>query len=245
MKLFSTFSGLVIIAFSIFLQGCDVETESIKNPTVFTLEYDLQKDAQGWEGAFAHYPVDDEQLYELEFIHDSLPDNLSQVGALKMSGKNLNDHLLMFLKRQVGSLKPSTTYNVVFNIALASQYPEKTTGTGSGPGAAVGLLIGAMQQEPEVVKADQGTTKWNEANFDYLFPIKPGERTDDVMNIGNIGIPGTTPDYTLIMRSNEETPFEATSDKDGKLWVIVGTNATLKATTTLFYDEIGVTFNEK
>jgi hypothetical protein len=245
MKQFSTFSGLVIIAFSIFLHGCDVETESIKNPTLFTLAYDLQKDAQGWEGAFAHYPVADEQLYELEFTHDSLPDNLSQVGALKMSGKNLNDHLLMFLKRQVGSLKPSTTYNVVFTIELASQYPEKAAGGGNGPGAAVGLLIGAMQEEPEVVKADQGTTKWNEANFDYLLLVKPGEKTEDVMSIGNIGIPGTTPDYTLIARTNEETPFEATTDKDGKLWVIVGTNTTIKATTTLFYDKIGITFSEK
>ena len=245
MKQFSTFSGLFILVFSIFLQGCDVETESVKNPEEFVFEYDLQNDEQGWDGAFAHYPVADEKLYELEFTHDSLPDNLIQVGALKMSGKNLNDHLLMFLKKQIGPLKPHTTYNIVFNIALASQYLEKAAGGGNGPGAAVGLLIGAMQQEPEVVTADQGSTKWNEANFDYLLPIKPGERTNDVMNIGNIGIPGTKPDYTLITRSNEEIPFEATSDKDGKLWVIVGSNATIKATTTLFYDEIGITFREK
>ncbi len=246
MKEFSIFSGLFIIVFSIFLQGCEIETQTVKNPDEFVFEYDLEMDEQGWEGAFAHYPVADEQLYELEFAHDSLPEkNLPQFGALKMSGKNLNDHLLMFLKKQIGPLKPHTTYNIIFNIELASPYPEKISGTGISQGASVGLLIGAMQQEPEIVKADQGSVKWNEANFDYLLPVKPGERTADVMSIGNIGIPGTIPEYTLIVRTNEEIPFEATSDKDGKLWVIVGTDATLKATTTLFYNEIGVTFREK
>jgi len=235
-----------LLTFSIILSGCDIETQSIINPTTFTFAYDFEGDEQGWEGDFANYPVEEEELYELSFMYDTLPENLPQQGALRVSGNNQRDDLVMFLKKEITGLKPNTAYNIVFNVAFASQYPESSPGVDGSPGASVGMLVGAMQEEPEVFQSDIGFgVNAYVTNFDHRIPNSRGAKTDDVLNIGNIGIPGEQFIYTLIIRSNEDIPFTRTSDKDGRLWVIVATESFRGGTTTLFYDEIGVTLTEK
>ena len=225
---------------ALLLWGCDIETQSLVNPTEFSFAYDFEEDAQGWEDEFADYPVDEEDAYELSFRYDTLPENLPQRGALRISGNNLNGDLFMFLRKQVSGLKPSTAYNIIFNVELASQYPESTGGTGGSHGASVALLVGAMRRQPDGIEEGDAIVP----NFDHRPPFGRGQITDDVLNMGNIGIPGEEFVYTLITRSNEDIPFVETTDKDGKLWVMVGTASGFEATTTLFYDQIGITFRE-
>lgn len=239
------FSGICTIAFSVVLPGCDIETQSIVNPTEFSFTYDLEyeseEDAEEWEAVFADYPVDEEDNLELSFSYDTLPEDLPQRGALRISGNNLNGDLFMFLRKQVSGLKPSTAYSIIFNVEFASQYPESTVGTGGSHGASVALLVGAMRRQPDGIEEDDAIVP----NFDHRTPFGRGQMTDDVLNMGNIGIPGEESVYTLISRSNEDIPFMETTDKDGKLWVMVGIYSGFEGTTTLFYDQIGITFRER
>jgi len=237
------FLWINVFVFSAALSGCDIETQSLVNPTEFSFSYDFEADAQGWEDAFADYPVGEEDFFELSFAHDTLPENLPQRGALRISGNNHSDDLFMFLRKQVSGLKPNTAYNIIFHVELASQYPESSVGVGGSPGASVAMLVGAMRRQPGVVEGNLGYDAMV-PNFDHRIPFERGQKTDDVLNIGNIGIPGEEFIYTLISRSNEDIPFVETTDKDGKIWVIVGTDSGFEATTTLFYDQIDITFRE-
>lgn len=246
MRKYRFFSGICALTFSFLLPGCDIETQSIVNPTEFSFNYDIEyedeDDADEWVAFFADFPEEEEEDLEFSFEYDSLPENLPQHGAFRISGDNQHSNLFMFLRKQIDGLKPSTTYDIYFNITLASQYPEETGGASASHGASVALLVGAMQWQPLVgVVEGQNTVI---SNIDHFIPNEYGAMTSDVLNIGNIGIPGETAVYTLITRSHEDIPFVQTTDKDGSLWVIVGTDSRYEAVTTVYYDQIDIIFRE-
>ena len=59
-----------------------------------TLTYEFENDAEGWTGDFADYPVGEEERFELNFEHTTLPPPLDESeGALGISGTNLSDDL--------------------------------------------------------------------------------------------------------------------------------------------------------
>ena len=44
---------------------------------------------------------------------------------------------------------------------------------------------------------------------------------------------------------NQDRLFTVTTDSDGNVWVIAGTDSGLEGPTTIYYDEINVTFTEE
>jgi hypothetical protein len=50
----------------------------------------------------------------------------------------------------------------------------------------------------------------------------------------------TTPSYRSITRDNRSTPFHITSDDQGQLWLLVGTDSGFEGITALYYDTIRV-----
>ena len=57
--------------------------------------------------------------------------------AILIEGHNRIGDLFMFSKRSVEGQKISIPYEVVFDIELASQYPQESAGIGGGLGGSV------------------------------------------------------------------------------------------------------------
>lgn len=208
---------------------------SAANGQIF--RYDFSSGKEGWDGGFAEYPVGEEVFYELEFEHTSLPANIdSSQKALRISGNNHSDDLFMFIKTKVTGLQANKFYNVVFRLEIASKAPTNRIGVGGPPGEGVTLKAGATLIEPN---------KMNNGNNYYLMNIDKGNQIypgADMDTLGHIGVSDTTTVFTLIYRNNISHPFPITTDADGEVWLIIGTDSGFEATTTLYYNKIEVTF---
>ena len=133
----------------------------------FTFRF--EDDAEGWTVGFADLPVNhDQSIYELDSGYRPLPDGLEGSGVY-IQGHNRSDDLFMFLKRQVGGLRPNAAYAVSVSIDLATNVPAGLFGIGGSPGESVFVKAGASTIEPETVEDDNGyrrmsIDKGNQAN---------------------------------------------------------------------------------
>ena len=213
--------------------GCRDADDTVKPDNIFS--FDFEQNAEGWEGGMADFPKDwDQSKLEFEFAHDNLPAGVDEDGmALMISGRNLSDDLFLFIKKKITGLEPNHTYRATFQIELASKYPEQSVGIGGSPGASVYLKAGGATIEPMPV--EQGD--------DIRMNIDKGNQSqggEDIVVLGNIGIPGEAFEYQLIQRSNLQNPVQITTDSSGSLWLIIGTDSGFEGTTTLYYNTIEV-----
>lgn len=206
-------------------------------PTEKIFEFSFEKALEGWAVDFSDYTVGEEAKYELSFAHAALPAPLDpSKKALKISGRNYSDDLFMFIKRKIAGLDPNTAYSLTFTLQIASDAPNDNVGAGGNP--AIPLKVGATQIEPK---------KLAQSDF-YRMNIDKGEQEDDgkdMMNIGNTGNGTKEFKYVLIEKNNNGKPFEIMTDKNGEVWVIIGTDSGYESTSTLFYDSVHLRFKRK
>lgn len=223
---------ICVLAGILGITSCIKDQDDDWGSQTFTFEFNTG--THGWAGDFADYPKIDSVFYELEFAHSALPTPLnSNIKALKLSGNNHSDDLFMFLKRKITGLRPNTAYKLMFDLKFASNAPTTAIGVGGSPGESVVMKVGATQVEPKKVEED---------GF-YLMNIDKANQSasgKDMKAIGHVGVSDTTTVFTLIERNNHATPFEVTTDKDGTIWVIIGTESGFEATTTLYYSRIEI-----
>ena len=208
-------------------------------------DYPFEEDQEGWVTGFADLPADsDPEFYELDSGWGALPSGL-EGNAITLSGHNHSDDLFMFLKKQVNGLKPNTSYQVLFSIDLASNTPEGMMGIGGSPGESVYIKAGAVDYEPEVIEDSGG---WRRMNIDKGNQASEGE---DMINLGTLANPNidldtfTGEEYTLMTLDNQDRTFSVTTDNAGVVWVIAGSDSGFEGPTTVYYDEIKITFTEE
>jgi hypothetical protein len=202
-----------------------------------TYSYDFIDGYDGWVGDFADYPVTDSIFYELEYIRTTLPAPLNTSKyALKITGNNHSDDLFMFIKHKITGLIPNSTYQLQVQVNFASNAPTNAVGVGGPPGEGVTMKAGATITEPNKIII----------GGDYRMNIDKGNQTIpgvDMDTIGHIGVSDTTTLFTLINRNNSTHLFTITTDANGEVWVCIGTDSGFEATTTLYYNQITLTFN--
>lgn len=194
--------------------------------------FEFTSDAEGWTGDFADYPVGEAESYELEFEHTTLPAPLDETeGALRLSGLNKSDDLFMFIKRKISGLEPNTTYYATFYVEFASNVPDGLFGVGGSPGESVFVKAGATLTEPD--------TEEDNMNY-YRMNIDKGGQSQggaDMVVVGDFSNDTDSDEYTLKTVSNENR-FSVTSNANGELWLIAGTDSGFEATTTIFYNKL-------
>ena len=82
----------------------------------------------------------------------------------------------------------------------------------------------------------------------YTLNVDKGKQLDrgeNMIVLGNIAGGANIQDYTLITRTNADSyvPFVTTSNNDGELWLIVGTDSGYTGTTTIYYTNVSVVFS--
>ncbi|MCH7972961.1 MAG: T9SS type A sorting domain-containing protein [Bacteroidetes bacterium] len=210
---------------------------SLSNTKSQTFMYDFSTGYEGWTGDFADYPITDSLFYELTFYRTNLPLPLdTNKSSLLISGNNHSDDLFMFIKRKILGLLPNTTYGLMISVVFASNAPTNAVGVGGAPGEGVIVKAGASTIEPLKINTDGFFLM----NIDKGNQIQPGS---DMDTIGHVGVSDTTTVFTLINRNNSNHLFTITTDSNGEVWVCIGTDSGFEATTTLYFDQITLTFN--
>lgn len=227
-------SILSVVFAVLLLTGCSDDDD---NQSTTTLTYDFDSDMEGWEADFADYPEGEETLYELKSKLIGLPSPLdSDDNAIKLTGKNHSDDLFMFIKRKITGLEPNQRYGLTFNLKFATNAPSNTAGIGGSAGESVFVKTGASQIEP--IKAVDSAG-------DYRMNIDKGNQDsegDDMFNLGDFANGTDKAVYKLKTLTNEDS-FAVQADKNGELWVIIGTDSGFEGTTTIYYTSISLKFD--
>jgi hypothetical protein len=201
-----------------------------------TYTYDFMSGYDGWIGDFADYPLADSNSYQLEYTRTTLPAPLNTSKyALKIAGTNRSDDLFMFIKRKITGLIPNTTYLLQVQVDFASNAPTNAIGVGGPPGEGVTMKAGATITKPNQIIIGS----------DYRMNIDKGNQSIpgvDMDTIGHIGVSDTTTKFTLINRNNTANLFTVKTDAYGEVWVCIGTDSGFEGRTTLYYNQITLTF---
>lgn len=231
-RLFLTVGVFALVAAGCSLLGQDGDTAL---HSMFTFEEDQEQ----WTGSFSDYPahMDDGGL-RLKYERRALPSDVDAEGqALYLQGRNESDNLFMFVKRQVSGLEPNTTYNVTYNLDIASNGSANCAGIGGSPGGAVWVKVGASAVEPISEQNEEGRYRMN---VDKGGQSNGGENAVVVGTADNGAEECSPTPYRMIERGNTGDPVTATSDEDGNLWLFVGTDSGFEGMTGLYYDSIEV-----
>ena len=210
------------------------ETEALM---IFSKSYDFSESQHAWEHGFADYPAnaEDSARFELKYAYTDQPaESILTKKSVMLSGNNVNGDLFMYLKKMINGLNPNTDYIITFNVELGySCDPQSASGAGS-----VFLKVGASPVEPRSV-IENG---YYVMNVDKGDEDTPGE---DVISLGDIATPEKSAGLVLLNRNNAmaNSRYVATSNGDGELWLIIGTDSNLQGTTALFYTRVNVVFS--
>ena len=243
MRFLPTFTFCCVLLAAL-IGGCDTSEDVVgSDPEMHALQFTFDQDMGDWAGAFADYSESMSSAdMNLVFDRRPLPDGVDAEGeALFLAGTNHSDDLFMYLKREVTGLAPNTTYALTYRLRLASNAPSGCVGIGGPPGEAVWLKAGAARTEPERIVEDGH----------YRLNVDKGNQSsggDDAQVLGTIGNgvnECTETPYRMITRTNEDDPFVLTTDDEGALWLLVGTDSGFEGRTALYYDTIEVTLEPR
>ena len=223
---------------SMFFAASDVWPASAQTQEQgLSFEFKFQTDAEGWTAGFADLPADfDQDIYELDSGFRELPEGLDGNGFY-IQGHNRSDDLFMYLKRQVDGLLPSAAYQVTIEIDLATNIPGGSFGIGGSPGESVYVKAGASAIEPS---QEQDSSGWLRSNIDKGNQANGGT---EMVVVGNVSHPDVVSDeYRIKTLTNAGHPLLVTTDANGGVWLVVGTDSGFEGLTTLYYSRIRYTF---
>jgi hypothetical protein len=223
------------------------------DPSPQHFQFTFAEDLEDWTVGFADYPAgtsDAEQqaideFYELDGRHARLPQPLDTGdGAVLLTGNNHSDDLFMFLKRRVSGLAPDTAYRVELRVVFATDAPKGCAGIGGSPGESVFVKGGASGIEPlRVMDGTAGHATWI-MNVDKGNQANGGTDAQVLGDFANLeDCDSSDFSYELKELSNLELPaFEVTTDDNGDVWLLLGTDSGFEGTTTIYYTEIEAIF---
>ena len=217
--------------------------------TPIVLRSDFSQGYDGWSGGFADYVSTDEDLYKLLWHRRPVPDsllnpdqeNMSEYG-LYVTGDNRSDDLFMFIKKRLEGLEPDTKYGIIFIVKFGTNSPSGCIGVGGSPGEDVSMKVGAVIGEPKSCSPDNGKFQMN---MDIGQQMVGGKDAIVIGNISNGMEDCVNWEYRFKKLDNIANQFEATTDHNGFLWIMIGTDSGFEATTSLYYTNIEIRLIEK
>jgi len=214
--------------------ACDDPASTEGENGVF--DFQFTTGTHGWTTGFADYPAGEEQRYQLAAGHEKLPAPLDQSRrGILLSGMNHSDDLFMFLKRQLTGLQPETEYDIEISVEFATNAAQGCVGVGGSEGESVVIKAGASAAEPDTVVDSNGMVR---LNLDKGNQLEPGTNAIVLGNIANSSDDCHNAPYELKTLDSGDQELTATTDKDGRLWLFVGSESGFEAKTTLYYTRI-------
>ncbi len=193
----------------------------------------------GWTAGFSDFnTLSNPSQMALDSGIRPLPAELGQTVGYMLTGNNLSSDLFMYLKKNVGAgngVAPNTTYRADFTVTFGSEVPAGLFGGGGPPAESVSLKVGGGATKPTTVSPQPNDIR---LNVDKGNQRNGGSYATVIGDIAN-GRADTDPgEYVSVTRTGSH---EVTSDAQGNLWLLVGTDSGFTGRTTLYYQVIDVT----
>lgn len=205
------------------------------------LDFRFCGDSEGWSGGFADLPPSalDDPAYDLRFGRAPLPPSTGLLGeGLRIAGTDAGDGgLLLFLKREVTGLRPSTRYAAKFYLRFGTNAGRgcgRTTGWPSGD--PLTAKVGAGPVEPQV-RLEDGMLR---LNLDVGDQVRAGADAVVLGSAGADGIGCTGRWHVVRALASRDAGFRARSDRDGNLWVFLGFDSGFQGRSELYLERIRV-----
>jgi hypothetical protein len=210
-----------------------------------TLTFDFGTGAHGWTADVADYPISVGPSISFEAGLRELPDTAppGTFGtAFLLSSYNTPDDLFTFIKREIragAGLLPLQDYDVRFHMRFLSDAPSGCFGIGGAPGESVYLKAGGSDTEPMPVRIagdiELNLPKGDQAESGGVLSV-----AGDVAN----GIPCEEVSFVRPLPLGvveREVSHIVRTDRNGHLWLLVGTDSGYEGGTTLYFQTIEVT----
>jgi hypothetical protein len=206
--------------------------------TVF--DFRFCDDSEEWTGGFADLPPSglEDPAYQLSFGRASLPTSTGVVGdGLRLAGTNASDDLLMFIKRQVTGLRPSTRYAAKFHVRFATNAGRGCARDGwvSG-GDSVTAKAGAASVEPQA-RVKDGMLR---LNLDVGNQARAGADAVVLGSAGADGIGCSGRSHVFRTLASRDAGLLPRSDRDGNLWLFFGFDSGFEGRSDIHVERIRV-----
>ncbi|HEV8607484.1 MAG TPA: hypothetical protein VGQ99_19270 [Tepidisphaeraceae bacterium] len=201
--------------------------------------FDFRHGQQGWRGGFADVFAHPEVSQELEWGIRPLPSEIRAGTGMFITSHNSTDDTFMYLTKALGrsdGLEKSATYQVRFDIRVASNAPSNCGGIGGQPGESVYLKAGATPIRPRATADEEGIKR---LNVDHGQQATGGKAASLIGNIANGQDCPNNPTYVSLRRMHIH-PTLVKTDGEGRMHLIVGTDSGFEGTTALYYQRIGM-----
>ncbi|SKB53799.1 hypothetical protein [Dyadobacter psychrophilus] len=226
MKKWILFSALSLAG---LMSACN-DDDSL-NP-VFISDSAFETGTDEWVAEFAEYSTETDSLTLRMLARRSrLPTGLdTSKYAYMVEASNGSDDMFMYLKKKLTGLNANQTYNISFEVTIATHYPEGGIGAGGAPGGSMFLKTGASGIQP----ARKLVNKIYEFNLDKGAQSEEGV---DAVIIGD-ATNGTSESTYKLVRKASTKPFVAKANEKGEIWLFVGVDSGYEGINTVYYDRI-------
>jgi len=206
------------------------------------LNFRFCADSGGWVGGFADLPAADLEgdLYALSFRRAKVPGPApDRFVGLRLSGHNRSDDLFMYVKRQITGLARDARYAIDLRFTIHTDAGRGCAGIGGAPGESVFVKAGAVAAEPDAVNDGSGQLVMN------LDKGNQAQGGADAKVLGDLAADGANCEGTVYVpkrftATRRHAPV-TTTDRDGNLWVLIGTDSGFEGLTTYYITHIRLT----
>lgn len=211
-------------------------------PSSRSISFSFQDDIAGWESGYSDYTKGQEELIAFESGYRQVPEPLASRSGFLLSSYNVADDVFMYITRRVGSLEPNTRYRVEVDVTFATNVPRGCAGIGGAPDA-VHMKVGASDLKPANIPKSSEGPEYLSINVDKGDQAQSGT---EVVAIGTVGKAeeSTTcnnePYELKSLATGEEGPI-VTTDAQGRLWLVIGTESGFEGETAIYILEGEVT----
>ena len=205
-------------------------------PSTVTVASSFAAGLDGWQASYADYTPGQEATIGFASGHEQLPPPLDASAGVYLDSDNRSDDVFMYLWRPVTGLAPNRRYRVEVSVTFATDAPPGCFGIGGSPGESVYLKAGASPREP----ANEITNGLIVPNFNKGNQSESGA---DAITIGDFAQPTPgddclAPSYQRKTLTTGNNPPFVTSDADGRLWLVIGTDSGYEGHTRAYFLEL-------
>lgn len=230
----SRFFCPAILILIILFSGCnDSENGNLE------IKADFNDGITGWIGGYADY-ADGTEPDGLSWEYTDIPAPLSGKGY-KLAGKNYSDDLFVYTKKKYSGFKPNTSYDVSFEVVIATDVPGGCVGVGGAPGESVWIFAGASEVEPMTVLEDDGNYR---VNFDRGNQSLSGKQAVNLGDISN-SVKDCSEWAYQIKTVRSASSLRATSDSNGNIWIMLGMDSGFETDSDVFLVSMEASFLPK
>jgi hypothetical protein len=200
-------------------------------PVASTISVDFTKGIDGWTAGVADY-ADDSEPTEAASGWSKLPPPVQGMGYFLISHNN-SDDVFTYTKHQVGAFVPGAKYKLTFEMRYATSAALGCFGVGGARGESIYLVGAAVMDEPKLVKQVSGNSHRYRLNFDHGDQAVSGAQGKVLGLLGVEGLDCGGNEFAAATRKSDE-PVTVQADKDGKFWLVLGTDSAFEGTNAIY-----------